>query len=266
MRRAGYADAHMAGMVGRDGDWVLCKLVSMGIATDRIVKSDSHFTGHVNICQRQVEVATARDSATDGCVVLWPGANDAITREQIGKWLSSTHVGLLLQNEVGCTEEIVSLAQDLGIRVIFNSAPRQVQNRCFWNSLPVEVLVVNREEAADLAALFGLDGLADHEQLVRGIHSVTKVQLIICTRDNDGLCYLRDGTDYAHLPVHPCLNPVVDTTAAGDCFVGYFASEYFKGAPLQRCLDIARAAAAICVERWGSSTAIPMLDEVLARL
>lgn len=266
MRRAGYADAHMAGVVGRDGDWILHKLISMDIATDRIVKSDDHFTGHANIYQQPADVAVERGSTTSGCVVLWPGANDAITREHIEGWLSGTYAGLVLQNEVGGTEEIISLAHDLGIRVIFNSAPRHVQNLCFWNNLPVEVLVVSREEAADLIALFKLDGHLDHEQTVRGIHSVTKVQLIICTLDKDGLCYLKDGADYAHLPVHPCLNPVIDTTGAGDCFVGYFASEYFNGSELQRCFDIARAAAAICVERRGTSTAIPTLDNVLARL
>ncbi|MBW4699529.1 MAG: hypothetical protein KME03_16850 [Aphanocapsa lilacina HA4352-LM1] len=59
---------------------------------------------------------------------------------------------------------------------------------------------------------------------------------------------------------------VVDTTGAGDCFVGALAARLAAGEPFARALTFANAAASLCVERPGAADAMPTLAEVLAYL
>ena len=56
----------------------------------------------------------------------------------------------------------------------------------------------------------------------------------------------------------------VDTTAAGDCFIGAFATQIEKGRNLKEALDFANQAAAISVQRWGASSSLPFLNEIIA--
>ncbi|MDF2686336.1 MAG: ribokinase, partial [Clostridia bacterium] len=56
--------------------------------------------------------------------------------------------------------------------------------------------------------------------------------------------------------------PVVDTTAAGDTFTGYFISEYIKTSSPKSALKYASAASSICVSRAGASPSIPTHKEV----
>ena len=62
------------------------------------------------------------------------------------------------------------------------------------------------------------------------------------------------------------LVPVVDTTGAGDCFHSAFLSGWLKDYPLDRCLRIASAAAAISVGHFGPRGGLPTIDEVDAFL
>ncbi|PAM97077.1 hypothetical protein CJI59_36705, partial [Streptomyces sp. Alain-F2R5] len=58
----------------------------------------------------------------------------------------------------------------------------------------------------------------------------------------------------------------VDTTGAGDCFVGALASQLAIGRPLGDALAYANAAASICVQRMGAAPSMPTADEVNAVL
>jgi ribokinase len=55
----------------------------------------------------------------------------------------------------------------------------------------------------------------------------------------------------------------VDTTAAGDTFIGFFIAQKLAGQPIESCLRTACHAAAICVTRPGAADSIPHLQEVL---
>jgi ribokinase len=58
------------------------------------------------------------------------------------------------------------------------------------------------------------------------------------------------------------LGPVLDTTAAGDTFIGYFLAARADGLAAEDCLRRAAVAAGICVTRRGARASIPRLDEV----
>ena len=58
----------------------------------------------------------------------------------------------------------------------------------------------------------------------------------------------------------------VDTTGAGDCFVGALAAQFAGGQPIHDALDYANAAASICVQRMGAAPSMPTAAEVAALL
>jgi ribokinase len=58
-------------------------------------------------------------------------------------------------------------------------------------------------------------------------------------------------------------NPVsaIDTTGAGDCFVGNLAAALAEGKSLERAVRLANAAASLCVQRTGAGVSMPFIDE-----
>jgi ribokinase len=54
----------------------------------------------------------------------------------------------------------------------------------------------------------------------------------------------------------------VDTTGAGDCFVGAVAAQLALGKPIRDALDYANVAASICVQRMGGAPSMPTAQEV----
>jgi ribokinase len=56
----------------------------------------------------------------------------------------------------------------------------------------------------------------------------------------------------------------VDTTGAGDCFVGAVAAQLANGHALRDAFDYANIAASICVQRMGAAPSMPTADEVAA--
>ena len=55
----------------------------------------------------------------------------------------------------------------------------------------------------------------------------------------------------------------VDTTGAGDTFIGYFLAELSRGSAIEKCLQTGVKASAICVTRKGAADSIPRLEELL---
>jgi ribokinase len=62
------------------------------------------------------------------------------------------------------------------------------------------------------------------------------------------------------MPAFPVL--AVDTTAAGDTFIGYFIAEIISGSSIKRSVEIATKAASICVTRKGAADSIPKKNEL----
>ena len=84
-------------------------------------------------------------------------------------------------------------------------------------------------------------------------------QKIIVTLGKRGLVAI-DGDRALEVPGIPVSS--VDTTGAGDCFVGYFSSQILKGLTLEDALIVANKAASISVQRNGAAPSIPFLNEL----
>ena len=251
---AGAPVAH-AGRVGRDGRWLVDGLSALGVDVAHVVVDEDEPTGHAVI---QIE-----EEGGENAIVLFPGCNQRITRDQIRTCLDSFAPGdiLLLQNEINDVEEILVEANSRGLRSCLNPAPYAPEVASFPLDL-VDLLILNRTEAAGLAGVgTGGEKEAAADQLLAGLRArVPDRTEILLTLGADGA--VLDGP--AGRLSCPALSAgaAIDTTGAGDTFIGYFLAARLAGGGDETCLRRAAAAAALCVTRPGARDAIPPRDEV----
>ena len=239
LARAGARVFH-AGQVGPDGQWLVDKLAGLGVDVQHIRVGDVP-TGHAII---QV------DRRGQNSIVLFAGANTQISRGAINAVLSHFDRGdiLLLQNEINDVSYIIAAASERGLTICLNPAPFGPQVRAYpleW----VDVLIVNETEATGLAGastLAALAALCPHAQ-------------IALTLGAAGVQY-RSPTEEFHLPA-PHVE-AIDTTGAGDTFIGYFLQGLTADMTARDAMARAVKAAALCVTRPGAMDSIPAADEI----
>ena len=236
--RAGAQVSHI-GAVGPEGDWCVEVLTHAGVDTRHIARAEVA-TGHANILV---------DPEGENQIVLFPGANRAFASGHVAGALSTAGPGdtLILQNETEMTVEAATLAKAKGLRVTYSAAPFVAADAKAM--LPViDMLVLNEVEAQQLTDALGV-GLADLE-----------VPVVLITKGADGAVWIENGVETAQVPAFP-VTPV-DTTGAGDCFIGYVAAGLDQGMSPEEAMRLGAAASAIKVTRFGTADAIPSRDEV----
>ncbi len=245
LARAG-ADVFHAGRIGPEGLWLRDAIAAEGVNVTH-VGLDNQPTGHAII---QV------DPAGENSILLYGGANLTVTSDDAHYVLSHFGEGdwLLLQNEINSMPAILREASERGMTVAFNPAPMTPEVLSF----PLEgvsLFVVNQTEGAALADT----GDASPETVVEALQARFPNAGILLTLGGDGSLYAR-GEELIRTPAHSV--DVVDTTAAGDTFIGYFLAELLAGESVQKSLALASRAAALCVTRPGAADSIPRRDEI----
>jgi len=241
------AQVYHAGKVGfKDGTILLDKLSSSGVDITYIEQYDCP-SGHSII---QV------DESGQNCIILYGGANNFLTKEQVDKVLSHFGSGdiLVLQNEINILGYIIQKSYERGMKIALNPSP--ISKNIF--NLPFEkiaYLFVNEVEARELTGIEDSDGQL--EQLSAKFPNST----IILTCGNGGAIVKSNGIIYRH-GIYDV--PVVDTSAAGDTFTGFFIASVSAKKEIPECLELASKAASICVSQKGTSDSIPSFSEVIS--
>jgi ribokinase len=243
LARAGGQVLH-AGKVGPDGAWLVEKLAGEGIDT-RWIRIGSAPTG-----QAVIQV----DQRGENAIVLYPGANREITCKEVDEALDTVPPGtwLLVQNETSGVAHAICSARHRGLPVAFNPAPCDgdvLQDA--WEQ--VDLLCVNEREGAALARD------ADPAQIIDTLSARAPQCEIVLTLGAEGVWYRYGRTDIRLPAVHVS---AVDTTAAGDTFLGYYLAFRVQGRAPRECLEAATRAAALCVTRPGALDSIPRRGEV----
>ncbi len=236
--RAGSRVSHI-GAVGPDGRWAKDRLTEYGVDTRFIAEVDVP-TGHAII---------AVDAQGENLIILYPGANHALDKAQIGQALASASTGdiLVLQNETNAQVEAARLGHELGLTVCYAAAPFQAQS--VQEVLPfLDFLILNEVEAEQLRQETGLDA------------AELPVRHVIVTLGSKGARYLQQGCDPVDFAAHKV--QAVDTTGAGDTFTGYVLAGMDRGMPMEQAILQANRAAALMVTRHGTADVIPDLREV----
>jgi ribokinase len=243
LARAG-ADVTHAGRVGEYGRWVVDKLKDAGVDVSLIEVDPGVKTGHAVI---QV------DDSGENAILLYGGANRMITPKQIDATIKQFGEGdmLLLQNEINDIPALINAAADRGLSVCLNPAP-MADEVCDWPLDKVSLLIVNETEGEALC------GEADPWEMLPKLTEMTGGEVIVTLGDQGALYF--GGDEAIHQPAVQA--DVVDTTAAGDTFIGYFLSRRMAGDPVESCLATAARAAALCVSNAGAMDSIPVVSDL----
>lgn len=241
--RAG-ADVAFAGRIGADGVWLRDFLAEEGIDVTRIGEVDVA-TGHALI---QV------DDGGENAIILYGGANRSFQADEIPALLDGfgPEDRLLIQNEISAMPAIMAEAARRSIPIVFNPAPmeRDVLD------LPLETvstLILNETEGEALA------GSSDPDAILEILGRRYPESDIVLTLGAGGVRYAKRER---RIEVTGEKVEVVDTTAAGDTFTGYFLASRIAGMDVEQALRRANRAAAICVTRPGAAPSIPRKNEL----
>ena len=245
LARAGVSVFH-AGKIGPDGIFLKETLSSDGVDVSFVDVADDEFTGSAMI---QVS------SSGENCIVLYGGANQNISREQIDRVFEgfSSEDILLIQNEINSLDLIMNKASEKGMRIFFNPAP--MAGNVF--DLPlnsVDTFIVNEIEGAMLAR--------SEDDVLDILHQKYPDSHILLTLGSRGAFYLAKGECSPIFSPACHVEKVIDTTAAGDTFTGYFISGIIRGLSPSDALSLAAQAAALCISSPGASSSIPAFFSV----
>jgi ribokinase len=244
LARAG-AMVYHAGCIGKEGDFLKQNLAENGVNTELILVVDQP-TGHAII---QV------NPDGENAIVLFPGANCEISEEMIDNALAITNPGdlLLLQNEISDIALIMEKAVENELEIAFNFAPFSEQVATELPLHQVKLLIINETEGA------GLSGKTETEAILDTLTKRYPDTTILLTLGAKGAICIDYGKRFQATPPP---TTVVDTTCAGDTFIGFFLEAYTQGKKLDACLTTGCAAAAIAVSRHGASDSIPAKNEL----
>ncbi|WP_345975695.1 ribokinase [Sulfurimonas sp. HSL3-7] len=244
LARAGAAVMH-AGKVGPEGAWLKEKLQENGVDVSLVKVVDAP-TGHAII---QV------NKEGENAIIIYGGANRTVSDADIEKVLEQAEAGdyLLLQNEINALERVLQKAKGKGVTVVFNPAPMTKSVKSYPLEL-VDIFIVNEIEGEALSAENDPEAILD-AMLKRYPKSRT-----VLTRGKAGVIY---ADEKQRIEVAALKVKAVDTTGAGDTFIGYFLAELSRGSAIEKCLQRGVKASAICVTRKGAADSIPRLEELL---
>lgn len=143
----------------------------------------------------------------------------------------------------------VTYAKQKGLKVICNPSPMNVT---LLNDLHKDIdwLIVNQVEYEMMT-----------QSKYQGKNETSYEQMIITLGDQGSHAYIK-GKCYRQKAYK---SHVVDTTGAGDTFLGGFFADYGKSHDVSSALRFASIASAIKVSRWGAQEGIPRVDEVMSR-
>ncbi|MET9376464.1 ribokinase [Streptomyces sp. NPDC003035] len=242
--RAG-GDVSLIGAVGADdfGVRLRAALESAGVETDLLRTAEGPSgTAHIVV-----------DDEGGNAIVVVPGANGTVTSLDHGdEALIATADALLLQLELPLSAVTAgaTTARRLGVRTVLTPAPAK--------PLPPELLaatdllVPNEHEAATLT------GIADPHAAAAAL--LAHVPEVVITLGAAGCLHAARGSAPFTLPA-PRVR-AVDTTAAGDTFVGALAVALGEGRPVREALAWASTAASLSVQHEGASSSMPYRSEI----
>jgi ribokinase len=238
------AEVVMAGAVGRDvlSDGALLLLRAAAVNLDR-VRTAAASTG----C-----AAIAVDPDGNNAIAVGSGANLSAGAGQVEDSLLGPHATVVLQMEVPAAEtaSLITRAKAHGARIVLNLAPAAALPEDVLRA--VDVLVVNETEAVWLAAHLRCEASA------AALRTRLGGVAVVLTRGGAGADVASEDAVW-HEPAQTV--KVVDTTAAGDCFVGVLAYRLDRGENLPAAVHRASVAAALCCTRQGSQSSIPTHQE-----
>lgn len=241
------------GKVGDDsyGKLLLESMSKAGVETKYIEKADSS-TG--------IAVINVDCKGNNNIVVI-PGANWKVDQDylnrQIQVFKESDILVFQLEIPLETVEAGLIIAKKLGKKTILNPAPaRDLTDSILEN---VDIIIPNEHELQRMAKI----EIVDDQSLLKAANLIMEkgIEEVIVTLGSRGVLYVnREG--YEFFDAYKV--EVVDSTAAGDSFIGGFVSSYIENQDIKKAVDIGQRSAALAVQKFGAQSSLPTREEVEA--
>lgn len=246
------AKTSMIGAVGTDtfGEQMLANLEKVAVSTKGIQKIAGTETGKAfieieNSGQNSISVIAGANAAVDEGLVL--------VQEEL--FAQADAVVMQLEIPVPSVVAAARLAKKHGKTVVLDPAPARAD-------LPDELWAqvdITKPNETELALLTGLPTGTEEEVVTAAKALIAKgVKNVLVTLGGDGTMLVTEDK-VEKFPAYKV--KAVDTTAAGDCFLAAFISQ-FTGSNFAEAIDFGAKASAIAVTRQGAQTSIPTVEEV----
>lgn len=246
-------DCTFIGAVGRDdyGDKLLASVQCFGVKTEGVQRVEAHSGTCIILLDR---------SRQDNLLVVDPGANMQIDGNVAADYLrkhaqSGDILITQLETNLDAVEKAVSIAKELGMFVVLNPAPARPVGREILQH--IDLIVPNETETAILTGI-----TPDTEKEILEVYrrfSAEGVKQMIITLGKRGSVYAFRDTLYWQSARRV---EAVDTTAAGDTFIGAVCALLCRDVPIVQAMNYGSLCAAITVSRRGAAVSIPTEEEV----
>jgi ribokinase len=243
------ANVSMLGRVGKDGfgDFLLENLKQNHVGATLVQRDDSS-TGTAIIVV---------DSNGQNSIVLSAGANGMVSESDVNNARFTNYQLFLLQLEipVHAVLRAAQRAKENNVRVILNPAPAK--------TLPDELIsladfIIPNETELSLLTEISVTDSTSAEKAARALIK-RGGQNVIVTLGSKGALLVNTETS-KHVDSFPV--KVIDTTAAGDAFIGGFAASLLQNKPLVGCVRYGCACGALAVTKFGAQPSLPTREEV----
>lgn len=254
-RMAGPPAVAFCGAVGADGfgEECLANLKAEGVDVSHVARVASAGTGCAFI---------SVDTGGENAITVAAGANGHVRADLLDDAFLQRIDVAVMQMEVPWRENAALAARLAGgaARIVLNFAPARADIpaqalRAFLSD--IDHLVVNEHEAETLAAALGLDIAAPARAIAESL-----ALPVVVTLGREGVALMEPGAPDWSRPAMPV--DVVDTTGAGDTFVGVFAAGLAEGLGAREAIVRAGHAASLSCTRPGAQGGMPRRDELPA--
>lgn len=245
------AETHMIANIGNDvfGEQLLDALKNYGVHTEGVF-CDEHETSGVAMIIR---------SHGDNRIILGNGANHTLPEaafvKMLNKLASKDDIFLTqLENDYALVRTAIQHAKQAGMYTILNPAPARVLDNDVYEHL--DLIVVNQSECELLTGIYP----SDEESCMEAMHSFEArgVDALITLGMHGSMCNAFGR--YLFVPAQKV--ETVDTTGAGDSFIGALCSCLSRDVDMKEAMEFAARVAALTVTRIGAQAAIPYKKEV----
>lgn len=239
------------GKVGKDsfGDELLRSMGDAGVNIDHIEREDiSTGIAVINV-----------DREGNNNIVVIPGANGRVDSEYLNRHISAFEdadvIVFQLEIPLETVKEGLRISKSLGKKTILNPAPAMdLDDEIIEN---VDILIPNEHELGRLSNI----EIDDDDSIIRAANVLFEkgIEEIIVTLGSRGVLHI-DNNGHKFFKAYKV--KAVDTTAAGDSFIGGFVSSYMEDKDMERAIDMGQKTAALAIQRIGAQSSLPTREEV----
>lgn len=241
--------------------------VGTGESSDKIVKSlkedGINCEGILNTEENTGTAYISLDKDAENNIIVYPGANYAITKEllynNIHLFEESDYCLLQLEIPMDIIVEAIKICNENNVEVVLNPAPYHDEiNEDILNNISYYI-----PNEVEFLSTIGINSKENHDLEwfeKEGLKFADKYQLnLVITLGSRGSMLIQDSkVEY----INAQKVNAVDTTAAGDSFIGGFLAALSQGNEIVDSLNFGSKVAGLTVSRYGAISAIPYIDEI----